>query len=117
MPVLAEGTVPATAEIIFKVGQSIGDKLTFETNVFNFEEVLVDKITFFNNIITQQTVILSLRRKSGGFRKLRQFELKINESAEYLQAGEFLPLEAGDELEGETTTADAVDFIVCGTLA
>ena len=117
MPVLAEGTIPATPEVIFRVGQSVGDKLTFETNVFNFEEVQVDKITFFNNIQTQQTVILSLKRKSGGFRKLRQFQLKINESAEYLQGGEFIPMRVGDELEGETTTADAVDFIVCGTLA
>ena len=116
MAILAEGTIPATPEIIYRVGQSVGDKTTFETGVIDFDRITLDKITFFNNIQTQQTVILSMKRKSGGFRKLRQFQLKINESGEYLQAGELLPLRAGDELEAETTTADAVDFVVCGTL-
>jgi flagellar motor switch protein FliM len=40
-----------------------------------------------------------------------------DESAEYLQGGEILSLQPGDVLEAETTTADAVDFVVYGTLS
>ncbi len=76
----------------------------------------INKITLFNNIQTIQTVILYVRRKFGAFRKLRQYVLMQNQSAEYLIAGEHLFLEAGDVLEAETTTADAVDFVVYGTL-
>ena len=113
MAILIDGTIPATRTVIYKAGTSGPD---FQTAVVNFDKINVSKITFFNNIITQQTIILYVRKKFGVFRKLRQYQLKINESAEYLRDGEILPLQAGDDLEAETTTAGAVDFVVYGDI-
>lgn len=111
MAILAEGTIPVVQAVIFRTG------VDPNTDVINFERLNITKITMFNNIQTQQTIILSVRKKFGVFRKLRQYQLKINESAEYLQAGEVLPLRPGDDLQAETTTAGAVDFVVYGDVA
>ena len=118
MAILADGRIQTavTREVIFVIGPTDDLDLTFDTDVINFERVTVNKITLFNNIQTIQTVILYVRRKFGNFRKLRQYVLMQNESAEYLSGGEILSLQPGDVLEAETTTADAVDFVVYGTL-
>lgn len=116
MAILADGTIPTAREVIFTVGPTTSGELTFDTDIINFSKVFVNRITIFNNVLTQQTVILYVKKKFGEFRKLRQYVLKLNESAEYLGGGEFLALQPGDILEGETTTADAVDFVVYGTL-
>jgi hypothetical protein len=116
MPILADGRIPTARAIVFTVGPTDDLDLTFDTDIVNFEKVIINKITLFNNIQTIQTVVLFVRRKFGVFRKLRQYVLMQNESAEYLQGGEFLSLQPGDVLEAETTTADAVDFVVYGTL-
>ena len=108
MTILAEGTIPATRAAIFKTG------VDFRTDVLNFDKIDVVKITMFNNILAEQTVILSIKKKFGVFRKLRQYKLKQNENGEYLEPGESLPLRAGDVLEAETTNNDAVDFVVYG---
>lgn len=112
MTILAEGTIPAARAVIFATGAS-----DFRTGVLNFGKVKITKITMFNNISTEQTIILSMKKKFGALRKLRQYILKINESAEYLEPGESLPLNAGDDIQAETTTADAVDFTVYGELS
>lgn len=109
MTILIEGTIPTTRDPIFR---TTGDE--FKTDVLDYTKIDIDRITMFNTILTQQTVILYIKRRFGEFRKLRQFVLKLDESAEYLVAGEFLPLEAGDDIEAETTTADAVDVVVHG---
>lgn len=111
MAILAEGTIPVTQAVIFRPGTDPG------TDIINFERLNITKITMFNKILTQQTIILFVRRKFGVFRKLRQYQLKLNESAEYLQAGEVLPLRPGDDLQAETTTVGAVDFVVYGDIA
>lgn len=111
MAILAEGTIPVGRAVVFKVG------VDPNTNVINFERLNITKITMFNKVLTQQTIILYVKEKFGVFRKLRQYQLKINESAEYLQGGEVLPLRPGDDLEAETTTAGAVDFVVYGDIA
>ena len=118
MPILADGRIQtaATQEVIFAVGPTDDLDLTFDTDVINFDKVTINKITLFNNIQTIQTVVLFVRRKFGAFRKLRQYVLMQNESAEYLQGGEILSLRPGDVLEAETTTADAVDFVIYGIL-
>lgn len=116
MPILADGTIPTAREVVFTVGPTDDLDLTFDTDIVNFEKVIINKITLFNKIQTIQTIILYVRRKFGAFRKLRQYVLMQNESAEYLQGGEILSLQPGDVLEAETTTADAVDFVVYGTL-
>lgn len=114
MTILIDGLVPTTRTVIYRVGTTGSD---FRTDVINFDEIKVTKITLFNNIQTQQTIILYVKKRFGEFRKVRQIQLKINESADYLEDGEFLPLHPGDELEAETTTADAVDFVVYGDIA
>jgi len=114
MTILAEGTIPATRAVILETGTSASN---FRTDVIRFNKADITKITMFNNISTEQTVILSVKKKFGALRKLRQYILKINESAEYLEPGESLSLNAGDVLEAETTTADAVDFTVYGELS
>lgn len=114
MTVLVEGTIPSTRQIIFQTGDIGTD---FRTDVLDFDRVNIDKITLFNNIQTQQTIILYCTKKFGTFRKLRQFKLKIDESAEYLLAGEFVPLDNGDSINAETTTDDAVDFTIFGRLS
>ena len=111
MAILADGIIPITRTVIFRVGSAGTD---FRSDVVNFTEVNINKITFFNNIQEQQTIILYCTKKFGEFRKLRQFKLKIDESAEYLLSGEFIPLRPGDSIEAETTTDDAVDFIIFG---
>jgi hypothetical protein len=111
MAILIDGTVPVAREAVYTVSEP-----DFKTDVFNFDRVNVTKITLFNNILTQQTVILYVQKQFGELRKLRQYVLKLNESAEYLEGGEFLPLRAGDELHAETTTTDAVDFVVYGDI-
>ncbi len=118
MPILADGTIETAGskEVIFAVGPTNDLNLTFDTDVINFEKVIINKITIFNNIQTIQTVVLFVRRKFGEFRTLRQYVLMQNDNAEYLQGGEILSLQPGDVLEAETTTADAVDFVVYGTL-
>ena len=116
MPILADGKIPVARTVVFTVGPTTALDGTFDTDIINFEKVIINKITLFNTIQTIQTVILYVRQKFGEFRKLRQYVLMQNDSAEYLQGGEILSLRPGDVLEAETTTADAVDFVVYGTL-
>jgi len=113
MAILKDGTIPATRQDIFRSGAEGDD---FRPSVFNFNKITITKITIFNKILTMQTIILSVRKKFGEFRKLQRYVLKQNENAEYLEHGEFLPLDVGDVLLAETTTEDAVDFVVYGQL-
>lgn len=114
MTILAEGTIPATRAMVFKSGAEGPD---FRTDVLSFDKVKITKITIFNKTPAQQTVILYIRKKFGELRKLRQYMLQNNESVEYLQGGEFLSLQPGDELEAETSDDDSVDFTVYGELS
>ncbi len=114
MAILADGTIPSTRAAVFTVGDEGPD---FHTDVIHFTKVNITKITLFNNISTVQTVILYVKKKFGELRKLRQYILKQNESAEYLEPGESMSLQAGDILEAETTTDDAVDFTVIGEIS
>ena len=112
MAILANGTIPATEEPVYIVTGT-----DFRTDVIDFERVTINKITMFNNIQTQQTIILSIKKKDGEPRKLHQYILKRDESAAYLDGGELLPLEVDDEIVAQTTTADAVDFVIYGVLS
>lgn len=114
MAILADGTIPAIRGVIFEAGVDGPD---LHTDVVNFDKVDVTKITLFNKIAMQQTVVLYVRQQFGELRKLRQYRLLQNENAEYLEHGEFLPLQYGDEIEAETGTDDAVDFVIYGTVS
>ena len=106
MTILANGQIATIKSTIFEVKD--GD-------VLPTEKVTVEKITFFNENALEQTAILSIKIFSGTSRVIRQFKLLQNEGGEYLEPGESLPLENGDSLEAQTTTASAVNFVVFGS--
>lgn len=85
------------------------------TDVLNTEKASIEKVTFFNENAAEQTAILFVKERFGSSRKIRQFKLLQNEGGEYLEPSDDLPLEIGDSLEAETTTASAVNFVVFGS--
>ena len=105
MTILADGQLEVAQSIIFEAAG--GD-------VFQGASFTIDKITFFNEGSGQQTCILAIKKFSDPIRAIRQFKLKQNEGGEYLEPGETLTLENGDELRALTTTASAVNFAVIG---
>ena len=106
MTILASGQLETSKSTIFEVNR---------TDVFTTAGVKVEKVTFFNENPAQQTAILFVKPRFGTSRRVRQFQLLENEGGEYLEPGENLPLENGDTLEAQTTTASAVNFVVYGT--
>ena len=108
MTILADGQVSDSKAIIFEVGDSA---------VLDITKALVEKIVVFNTNATEQTVNLFIKKRFGVSRQVRQFGLQQNAGGEYLEPGESLPIDIGDEIEASTTTAGAVDFVVFGTLS
>ena len=106
MTILANGQVATSKATIFEVA---------DTDVLNTERASIEKVTFFNENAAEQTAILFCKERFGSSRKIRQFKLLQNESGEYLEPGDNLPLENGDRLEAQTTTVSAVNFIVFGS--
>ena len=105
MSILADGQIAITESTIFVADG--GD-------VFGSASFTIEKITFFNINALAQTAILFLMTRFGTSRELRQFVLQQNEGGEYLEPGESITLENGDELLAITTTASAVNFAVVG---
>jgi len=105
MTILASGQLQIVPTTIFEVSG---------TDILNTQTASIEKITFFNENIVEQTAILFVKERFGLSRTIRQFRLLENEGGEYLEPGENLPLEIGDRLEAETTTADAVNFVIFG---
>lgn len=103
MTILADGQLSDSQSTIFEVGSL-------------FASAVIEKITFFNPTENDETAALFVTCNGGTARQLRQFILEENNGGEYLEPGETLPLETQDALEAFTTTADAVDFVVFGTL-
>lgn len=68
--------------------------------------------SLFNTNAATQTIIVYIN--NGTSRKVRQFDLDQNESADVLESSQKIVLEAGDLIEAETTTASAVDFVISG---
>lgn len=73
----------------------------------------IRNINLFNTNAAEQTIIIYLNT-SGTSRQIARIILAQNESAHLLDLGECIVLEAADVLEGLTTTATAVDFVVLG---
>ncbi len=105
MTILAEGQLAITQETIFEADG--GD-------VFGSASFTLEKITFFNTNAAAQTAILYLKKRGLTSRELRQFVLQISEGGEYLEPGEVLKLQNGDQLLAETTSASVVNFAVIG---
>lgn len=105
MTILSNNQVETNKGTIFKVDRA---------DVLSTTKATIEKVTLFNTIATQQTIVLYMKAPNGPSRKLRQFQLQQNESAEYLEPGEKMVMNNGFSIEAETTTAGAVDFVVMG---
>ena len=105
MTILAEGQLAITQSTIF---EAVG------ANYFGSANFTIQKITFFNTNAAAQTAILYLQKRNSTSRELRQFVLQLNEGGEYLEPGEVLKIENGDQLLAETTTVSSVNFAVIG---
>lgn len=105
MPILSEGQLEITESTIFVADGS---------DIFGSASFDIKKVTFFNTNALSQTAILFLQKRNLTSRELRQFVLQQNEGGEYLEPGETLTLENGDELLAITTTDSAVNFAIIG---
>lgn len=97
--VLGEGQLPNTKTAIYTVPAST--------------VAYIKRFSLFNDNAADQTVIIYVKPGATS-RKWRRYVLAQNESAEVLEAGDSLILEAGDQIEAETTTASAVDYVISG---
>lgn len=97
--VMGEGQLPNTKGTLYTVPAS--------TVAF------VKRITLFNTNAAQQTINVYLN-PGGTSRQWRKYVLEQYESAEVLEAGDAVILEAGDLIEADTTTAAAVDYVISG---
>lgn len=104
--ILARGTIPTTQGTIFEVN--------WQRFLSKTPSAKLEKITFFNTNAAAQTAILYLQPRAGTAAEIRQFVLQQNEGGEFLEPGEFMSLDSGDQLQAETTTASAVNFAVIG---
>lgn len=74
---------------------------------------VVRSITLFNTGVGSETVTLYVDA-SGTPRKVASVQLAAGEYAFVLDGGQSIILEASDELQGETTTAATVDYLIGG---
>lgn len=95
--VLADGQLATTKTVVF----------TATTATY------VKSLTLFNDNAAEQTVLVYLKPGATS-RKARRFVLTQNEHANAIDPGEIILLESGDEIEAQTTTASAVDFVLMG---
>ena len=106
MAILANGKVAASKSTIFVVDRA---------DVLNTTKANIEKVSLFNPNTGEQTITLFVKERFGTSRQLRQFKLLENESGEYIEPGDSLPMENGDELEASASTDGVVDHVVTGT--
>lgn len=100
---LADGVLPTAQATIFTATADVG---TYLKSFFMYNK----------NAATQTIDIWVLRANgSGTARRWRRLELLVNESAQLVDNDtQSLRLEPGDQLQAQTTTANAVDFDLDG---
>jgi hypothetical protein len=97
--ILAEGQVAASKTTVYTVPANT--------------VVYISQILFFNTAATTETVTLYLNL-SGTSRQVKRFVLDQNESAEVMDSGQRLILEAADLIEASSTNATSVDLVITG---
>ncbi len=102
---IADGQVKTSASVIYSV-PTVG-----------VEHVVVTYLGMLNTNAAEQTIFIYLRRKGTTERKMRRFVLKQNQHGQWISRNEDPTLSPGDAVLMETTTAAAVDYIMCGTVA
>jgi hypothetical protein len=105
MAILSDGQVSNTKEDIYEIGGF---------DVFPGSSIDVDKITFVNTNSIEQTTILYLKKRNEPDMEIVRFKLLENERGECLEPSEDLGLKNGDAFQAQTTTPDAVNFVVYG---
>ena len=105
MAILANGQVAATKTTIFVVDRA---------DILRTTKANVERVTLFNTGSSEQTITVFVKKRFGTSRQLRQFILKKDESGEYIEPGDGLPMENGDELEAIASTPNVVDYSVVG---
>lgn len=98
--VLADGQLPNTKTTLYTVPASTKAYVKF--------------FSVFNTNAAAQTVIIYAKKSGGTSRVIGRTVLQQNESARVIEIGEALNLGAGDVIEGQTTTASAVDYMITG---
>lgn len=97
--VLAEGQLATTKGTLYTVPASTTAYVKF--------------LSVFNTSATTQTVII-YAKPGAVSREIGRFVLAQNESARVIEKDEALTLDAGDLIEGQTTTASVVNFLITG---
>lgn len=100
----------ATTPKILANGQVAAAKATIYTVPVGAQAIM-RTVTFSHVAGATQTVILYVKKSAGTSRVFSRAELMTSEFAHEEDLG---TLEAGDELEAETTNAASVDFSVMG---
>lgn len=95
--ILADGQVAAVKTTIYTVPVAT--------------TAVIRTVAFVNVAVTTETVQLYYKPSGGTSRKFSQAQIAANEFAHEEDIG---TMEAGDELEAETTNATSVDFTVMG---
>jgi hypothetical protein len=100
----------ATTGKILANGQLPAAKATLYT-VPALTRAIIRNVTMANVVGGNQTVVLYIKKSGGTSRKIGQALIEMNEFAH--EEG-IETLEAGDEIEGETTNAASVDYTILG---
>jgi hypothetical protein len=101
--------MPTTPKILAN-GQVAAAKTTIYT-VPAVTQAIIRTVSFTHVASGTQTVIFYVKESAGTSRRFSRAELATNEFAHEEDIG---TLDAGDELEAETTNALSVDFSVMG---
>jgi hypothetical protein len=98
---LADDTLPATQEALYTVPVGYAAYLKF--------------MIMFNTAGTTETILLHIKRQGRpAARQMGRWVLTTNQSTRVIDKEEVIILSAGDQLLGQTSNADAVDFVLCG---
>jgi len=77
-------------------------------------KAIIKSINLHNTKATTETVVISLKRSGSSSRILARAVLEQDETMYVLSEGEVLVLSDDDTLEGDSTNASAVDYVVTG---
>lgn len=91
-------------------GQLANSKGTIYTSV---GKTVVTDLRVFNTAVTTETVALYIKRSGSSSRQFFRAVLAQNEFAAF-EASENVTLSSGDLIEGDTTNASAVNYLITG---
>jgi hypothetical protein len=100
---LGDGELPNVQAVIFTATADVG--------------TYVKSFSLYNKNAATQTITLWIKRAagSGTERVWKRYELLVNEWAEVIDEDtQSIELAEGDEIQAQTTTANAVDFDIAG---